>query len=278
MPEGDHRTLITDDGARLATLVVGPSGGPTVVLAHCWMGGMSLWGAVARRLVESGCRVVLWDQRGHGDSTLGDEAPNIARLGDDLLQILLDLDLRDVVLAGHSMGGMTIQAFAGQHVETLNERVRGVVLVATAAQPGWLRVPGPISQAFLGDRRTPWLTKQAAKSDGTSTDPHAHPDSVRAMNDAMLAATGTARAGFLTAMGRMDLRPGLANITVPTTIIVGTNDRLTPPVRARELHGGIAGSDLLVLDGYAHMLPYEAPDTIVSAVRAMLEHDALGFE
>jgi len=98
------------------------------------------------------------------------------------------------------------------------------------------------------------------------------------MNDAMLAATGTARAGFLTAMGRMDLRPGLANITVPTTIIVGTNDRLTPPVRARELHGGIAGSDLLVLDGYAHMLPYEAPDTIVSAVRAMLEHDALGFE
>lgn len=39
MPEGDHRTLITDDGARLATLVVGPSGGPTVVLAHCWMGG-----------------------------------------------------------------------------------------------------------------------------------------------------------------------------------------------------------------------------------------------
>lgn len=43
------------------------------------------------------------------------------------------------------MGGMTIQAFAGQHVETLNERVRGVVLVATAAQPGWLRVPGPIA-------------------------------------------------------------------------------------------------------------------------------------
>lgn len=97
------------------------------------------------------------------------------------------------------------------------------------------------------------------------------------MNDAMLAATGTARGRAPTAMGRMDLRPGLANITVPTTI-VGTNDRLTPPVRARELHGGIAGSDLLVLDGYAHMLPYEAPDTIVSAVRAMLEHDALGFE
>jgi pimeloyl-ACP methyl ester carboxylesterase len=217
---------------------------------------------------------VLWDQRGHGDSTLGDEPLSIARLGDDLYQILNDLDLRDVVLTGHSMGGMTIQAFAEKHADTFNERVRGVALVATAAQPGWLRVPGPVARALLGDQRTPWLAKQAAKSNGASTDSHAHPDSVRAMNEAMLATTGAARAGFLTAIGQMDLRPGLANIQVPTTIIVGTSDWLTPPARARALHAGIANSELIVLDGYAHMLPYEAPDTIVSVVHSLLEHAA----
>ena len=74
LPEGgERRTITTNDGAELAAFVAGPADGPVVVLPHCWMGGMAMWGAVARRLVASGHRVALYDQRGHGESTLGSD-------------------------------------------------------------------------------------------------------------------------------------------------------------------------------------------------------------
>ena len=64
-------TVTTDDGAELAGVVRGAADGPTVVLAHCWLGSHLVWGPVAHRLAASGHRVVLYDQRGHGLSTMG---------------------------------------------------------------------------------------------------------------------------------------------------------------------------------------------------------------
>ena len=104
-----------------------------VVLPHCWTGLAGRRVPVARRLLAAGHRVVLYDQRGHGASTVGRQPVSIARLGDDLAAVLEQLDLRDVVLAGHSMGGMTVMAFACGHPEVVRERVRGLALVATAA-------------------------------------------------------------------------------------------------------------------------------------------------
>ena len=82
----------------------GPEDGPVVVLAHCWTGSQQVWAPVARRLVAAGCRVVRWDQRGHGRSRAGHKGHSIEGLADDLASVLDQLDLHDVVLAGHSMG------------------------------------------------------------------------------------------------------------------------------------------------------------------------------
>lgn len=266
LPEGRRTTVTTDDQATLAVLVAGPEDGPTIVLGHCWMGGMHLWGAVARQLVADGNRVVLWDQRGHGDSTLGTDPVTVDRLGADLAAILDALDLHDLVLAGHSMGGMTVQAYATNHAAHFRDRVRAVALVATSAHSGVLKVSPRIADALLGDGRTAALAKREPKAMGR----YGHIDSARAMHEAMLTATGTARAGFLVAMGRMDYRPGLRNIGVPTKIVVGTRDPLTPPVRARELLAGIPDSELRVLKGYGHMLPFEAPDVVADTIRALV--------
>jgi len=141
LPDGEHLTVTTADGAELATLVAGPAGGPTVLLSHCWTGDSRIWAPVARRLVDSGHRVVLYDQRGHRHSTIGSDGLTVEALGSDLRAVLETLDLRDVVLAGHSMGGMAVQSFLIGHPTAGRERVAGLVLVATAA--GGLSVGAP---------------------------------------------------------------------------------------------------------------------------------------
>ena len=150
LPSGARTTVVTDDDARLEVLVTGPDDGSTVVLSHCWTGGMSLWGPVARRLVASGHRVVLYDQRGHGRSTLGRAPLTVDRLGDDLRTVLEALDVRDAVLAGHSMGGMTVQALAANHPDVVASRARGIVLAGTAAHVSRVPIPAWAAAAALG--------------------------------------------------------------------------------------------------------------------------------
>jgi pimeloyl-ACP methyl ester carboxylesterase len=104
-----------------------------VVLPHCWGCSHAIWVPVARRLVESGHRVVLYDQRGHGVSSRGTAPLDLITLAHDLALVLEAQEVNDAVLAGHSMGGMTIMALATYQPEVLVQRGRAIVLVATAA-------------------------------------------------------------------------------------------------------------------------------------------------
>src|SRR6202453_1016476 len=131
----DHTIVRTPDGAQLAVwdLEGGGPDTPIVVLPHCWGCSHEIWLPVARRLREQGSRVVLYDQRGHGASTRGTAPLTIETLAHDLTAVLDATDVRDVVLAGHSMGGMTIMSLATHRPDVLRERAKATVLVATAA-------------------------------------------------------------------------------------------------------------------------------------------------
>ena len=128
LPPGTATEVATDDGATLSITVHGDGSStmPPVVLPHCWTGSRIIGVPVARRLLAAGHRVVLYDQRGHGSSTLGRDTVTVDRLGADLAAVVRHLDLCDLVLAGHSMGGMTVMAFACQHPELVRQRVRGL--------------------------------------------------------------------------------------------------------------------------------------------------------
>jgi non-heme chloroperoxidase len=252
LPAGTERTVTTDDGAELVVFEAGPAKGPTVVLPHCWTGTKEIWAPVARRLVAAGHRVVLYDQRGHAGSTLGSGSLDVDRLGEDLFAVLATVKGDDLVLAGHSMGGMTIQA---------------LVATATRSLPSVApRIPAAVIHAVVGDRASGAIARTGLGATRGSLGQLAHRSHVQATYDAFVATPGAVRAGFLVAMARMDYRVGLAGINVPTTILVGTHDRLTPVVRARELQAGIAGSELIVLPGLGHMLPLEAPDEVADAI------------
>lgn len=271
LPEGRTLVVPTTDGARLAVTVAGPEDGPTVVLPHCWTGSRETWGAVARRLVLGGHRVVLYDQRGHGRSTAPDgHVPSIPQLGHDLQAVIEATDSRDVLLVGHSMGGMTIQSYAQEDPEHFHRHVRGAVLVATAARTLGRDVPARLVHGLMGDgspewtRRGPVGRRMVRRSIGKP----ARRSHIQATLDAFAATTGNARAGYLVAMSSMDLRGCLPGLDVPVTVMVGTRDRLTPPRAARVLAEHLPDVRLLELPGAGHMLPLEAPDRIVDAVKA----------
>ncbi len=271
LPDGRSLLVTTSDGAHLAATVAGPDDGPTVVLAHCWTGSRAVWATVARRLVLGGHRVVLYDQRGHGQSTNGDLPPSIPGLGHDLRAVLEAADARDAVLVGHSMGGMAVQSYALEHPDDFAERVQAVVLVATAARVLGRVVPARAIERLMGEGRSEWTRRGAVgrRMARGALGQHAQRAHVDLTLEGLAGTSGVARAGFLAAMAAMDLRTAGEIVgTVPTTILVGSRDTLTPPRIVRLLHAGIPGSELHVLRGAGHMLPLEQPDRILDAIRA----------
>jgi pimeloyl-ACP methyl ester carboxylesterase len=254
----------------LAAVGSGPESGPVVVLAHGWTADHRVWGPTATRLVAAGRRVVMYDQRGHGASTVGRAGLTIDGLADDLRTVLEYLDARDAVLAGHSMGGMAVQAFALRHPDVLADRVASLVLVSTAAD----RVAGP------GPYRTwaPWLVGRTRVTRAVGSR-WAGPFLVRhavgrraclahlaATAETFAATPPSVRAELLSAIVDLDLTGGLTTITTPTVVVSGTRDRLTVHRRSRTIAALIPGARLEVLRGAGHQLVFEAPDRLAELI------------
>jgi pimeloyl-ACP methyl ester carboxylesterase len=266
LPQGEALTVATDDGAELAVTVAGD--GPDVVLAHCWTGAREVWAPVAHRLVDAGHRVTMYDQRGHGSSTCGGDGYTIPRLGADLRAVMTHVDAGDAVVAGHSMGGMTIMSLATHHPDVLAQRAKAVVLVATAAsglaRGRGDRAAGRVVASPALDRvmQSPVGHALVRGSVGKAVRRH----HLTLTRDLFVACPPDARRGLLTAMQAMDLREGIASIGLPTTVVVGTHDRLTPPALARVLADTIPGAELETIDGVGHMVPLEAPEELATLI------------
>ncbi|HEX8804861.1 MAG TPA: alpha/beta fold hydrolase, partial [Acidimicrobiales bacterium] len=271
-PDGDDVQVVADDGARLAASIVGAAGGgPTVVLSHCWTGGRAVWAPVARRLVEGGHRVVLYDQRGHGRSERGAAPLTVDVLGDDLRAVVEQLDVRDAVLAGHSMGGMSVMSLACRRPDVVRARARGLALVATAAHGITAGRLEPVARRVL---RAGLLERALARPGGVlllrsvvgEVVVRGHLELVREL---FLATPADVRSDCFAAMCAMDLRAGLAEIDMPVTVMVGTHDTLTREPLGRAIAGLVPGSRVEVLPGAGHMLPLERPDAVAAAIGSL---------
>jgi pimeloyl-ACP methyl ester carboxylesterase len=273
LPPGRALVVTTGDGARLAVTDAGPAAGapgtPPVVLAHCWTGSRAVWALVARRLVAAGHRVVLYDQRGHGASTTGSDPVSVDRLGDDLAAVVEALDLRDAVVAGHSMGGMTTMAFACRHPDVRRERVARLVLVATAAhglagggRDRFWRIV--LWRGWLNRLMTrPRLGRTFVRGTFGRAPRRAHVEATRAL---FVGTPPGVRRDCALALGEMDLRDGLRVVDVPTVVLLGTRDQLIVNALTRAIVDHLAGARLVELAGAGHMLPLERPDEVAAAI------------
>jgi pimeloyl-ACP methyl ester carboxylesterase len=268
----EHRVVRTKDGAELALWDLEGTGpdAPVVVLPHCWGCSHEIWVPVARRLRGSGHRVVLYDQRGHGLSTRGTAPLAVDTLAHDLESVLEATDARDAVLAGHSMGGMTIMSLATHRPEVFRERTKGIVLVATAASNEGAQAQHAVvlARTVLG---SPLLSRAMRMRNGHifvrsafGTRPvRAHMDLTRELFGGCDARV---RADWLVALATLNVLEGIATIDVPTTVMVGTRDTLTLPRKADEMVSTIPGARLVTLEDRGHMLPLEDPDAVTDEI------------
>src|SRR4051794_11346990 len=129
----------SDDGTELAVEILGDGHpGPTLVFVHGWT--FSSRSYHYQRILAERYRLVFMDHRGHGESDPGPrEHRNVEQIGRDLYAVIDGVCAdRDVVLVGHSMGGMTIMSLAAQHPELFSApsskpAVKGVALLNTSA-------------------------------------------------------------------------------------------------------------------------------------------------
>jgi pimeloyl-ACP methyl ester carboxylesterase len=267
----DYRVVTTPDGAELAVWDLGGerASAPVVVLPHCWGCSHEIWLPVARRLRDQGHRVVLYDQRGHGLSTRGGASLTVETLAHDLEAVLEATDVRDVVLAGHSMGGMTVMSLATYRPNVLRARAKAAVLVATSATAvraglGSPELAGTVISSPLVTRAMQSRNGHLLVRSVFGTRPvRAHMELTR---DIFAACDGSVRGDFAVSMGYMDMLEGIANIEVPTTVMVGTRDTLTVPKKANQMVAAIAGARLVTLKGRGHMLPLEDPDAVTDEI------------
>ncbi|MCX4454697.1 alpha/beta hydrolase [Streptomyces sp. NBC_01340] len=277
-------TAVSADGARLHVEVHGPAdnpAAPTVVLAHGWTCSTAFWAAQVRDLAVDH-RVIAYDQRGHGRSPAS-RACTTDALADDLEAVLAATLApgEKAVLVGHSMGGMTLMAASAR------PRFREHAVAALLCSTGSSRlvaearvVPMPagrlrtrVTKRILGSAAplgpvTPvarWILKYATMGAGSS------PGMVEACARIVHACPRTVRHAWSKVLDVLDLDHGVRELAVPTAVLVGTADRLTPVVHARALVATLPNCvGITELAGLGHMTPVEAPELVTSRIRELV--------
>jgi len=285
-------SVVTDDGVDLHVEVdefVPPkrrSKVPelTVVFIHGYSLNLDSW-HFQRAAYRDQVRAVYYDQRSHGRS--GRSTPGhatIDQLAHDLMAVLDSVVPEGpIVLVGHSMGGMTIIALAEQHPELFGDRIVGVSLISTTAgglEPHRVLAPmlpstvgGVLAQRVVsllarGSRTVDGLRRVGRSVAMVATDELAFggevPASYVEFADRMLSSTPfEVVAEFFPNFSVLDKFETVKALSVvPTTIICGTEDKLTSIGHSRKLHAYIPGSSLLECDGAGHLVIMERHDEV----------------
>ncbi|MFE5816509.1 alpha/beta fold hydrolase [Streptomyces sp. NPDC056479] len=277
-------TAVSADGARLHVEVHGPvddGQAPAVVLAHGWTCSTAFWAAQIRELAVDH-RVIAYDQRGHGRSPAG-SACSTDSLADDL-EAVLKATLapgEKAVIVGHSMGGMTVMAAAAR--PGFREHATAVLLCSTGASR--LVAESTVLPLRAGRLRT-WLTGRVLGSRAplgpvtpiarailkyATMGPGSAPHMVEACARIVHACPRKVRHAWSRVLDLLDLDHGVRELALPTAVIVGTADRLTPPVHARSLAAALPNClGVTELPGLGHMTPIEAPELVTAKIRELV--------
>jgi len=229
----------------------------TLVFVHGSGGSHHQWNR-QRQLFQESHNVVLVDLPGHGPTACPGEK-SVDRYADHLFSLIRSLPGDVFCFIGHSLGGAIIQAFAlryPHHVEAL-------VLVGTGAR---LRVFPEILRGIRGRfQETVRLMSEFAFSKD------APQDLIRQGMEALLETSPAILHGDFSACDVFDIMDRVGDIHVPTLVVCGSEDRLTPPKYAHFLAESITGARREIIQGAGHMVMLERPDEFNRSVNEFLE-------
>jgi 3-oxoadipate enol-lactonase len=239
------------NGIKMRFVELGDHTALPVVFVHGMTFDHEMWQPQIELLRET-CHVVAYDFRGHGKSEAGDGQFTYRQLVEDLIALLDHLGIHRAVLCGLSMGG----AISLRTIEMFPQRVRALILCDTTGNPDsnqskyWReKAIQSIKQEGLRSFADDFLKSIFAPSTFET-----HPDIIERMRHTIVSSSPLGIRGALLAQAaRTDLNPALPNIGVPTLIMVGEEDSLTPPAIAQAMHESIKGSELRIIPNAGHM-------------------------
>jgi len=261
------RRLTAVDGASI--YVVEEGEGPPIVFSHGVTNSIRTWFHQLEEFPRAGFRAIAYDHRGHGKSVLGSSGHSLENLALDLRTVIEALDVRNTVLVGHSMGGVAVQAFVTQFPEIAAERVAGIVLLSTLARTPLgshsTRTKARIEKITNRAPDMSWLWSSPnlgflLARIGFGRDPQ--PSHVELVRQMLMECPPETRLDAPRALIGLDLTDKLPSVKLPTLVIVGTGDLLTPPAQAREIARLIPGARLEILTGGGHMLMLERTEML----------------
>jgi pimeloyl-ACP methyl ester carboxylesterase len=213
--------------------------------------------------------VIRIDARGFGGTPPGEGLLTMERIADDAAALLDRLEVPQAVVCGLSMGGYAALAFVRRHPGHL----RGLVLADTRATPD--TDEGRRTRAEQADRvrreGTPAIADAFLPKLLGETTHKERPQVVAAVREMILSASARGIADALAGLAaRADSRPTLREVRVPTLVVCGNEDVLTPVADHEALQAGIAGSRLVVIPKAGHLSCVEAPGEFNAALKAFL--------
>jgi pimeloyl-ACP methyl ester carboxylesterase len=258
------------NGIRMAFSDTGV-GTPVVVLVHGFPLNRSMWDPQLGVLRAAGARVIAPDLRGFGASEAGPPGPlTMDQHADDVAGLLDGLGIGEpVVYVGLSMGGYVGFSLWRRH----RERVRAFILADTRASADTPQ--GKQTRAEIAQRSEELNSPQPALDAMLPLffSPHLLAGSRPEVLVRAMMSSSAVRAVADGARGLADRRESLsslASIDVPTLVIVGEHDRLTPPAEARLMAEAIPGAQLTLIDQAGHMSNLENPEGFNEALLGFL--------
>lgn len=246
--------------------------GRPVVLIHGYPFNRSLWNEQVAALSGS-CRVIAPDLRGFGESDSSNETATMNRMAQDVAALLDHLGVPRATFGSLSMGGYVTLAFYKQFAS----RVRALILADTRATPDTAEAKQNRAQqaekalaegmAGIADAMLPKLLTPETVSK--------RPEIVKRVRDMMLKTKPEGAAAALRGMAERDDQTSLlSKITVPTLILVGAEDAITPVSHSEKMNELIAGSRLVVLENAGHVSNLERTEKFNEAVLDFLSESS----
>ncbi len=241
-------------------------GSPTLVFIHYWGGSRRTWSEVVARLSKR-FRCIALDVRGWGKSDRHADDYSLFAQADDVQGVIAALNVKDVVLVGHSMGGKIAQIVGGRRPEGL----RAVVLVAPAP-PTPLHVPDEQKQSMLASYASAEGIGEALKV--ISHRPLTIAQRQQVTEDSV-GGVAAAKVAWISQGMTLDISKQAAAIAVPVCVIAGSADQVEKESALRAaLLPLVPQARFETLEGVGHLSPLESPGELAEAIAEFVETKA----